>query len=132
MADLQYKKEHHLEYLKRKGQFIVDVNPAIFSNEELTILKKYGNWFKGLCEGILPPFTKKQEYFIQVCKGKATPVSVGERAWKKYLDRKKYDRTEGKRNKYKFTYNLSLEDDQLDDEIHEPFEYYEKKKDYLK
>lgn len=84
-------KEEHLRYLKTKGEFIVDCSHAIFSLEEIEILQKYGHWFRALTEGTLEPFTELQRRFISVMKHDEDPFSVEEKAWFKYLGRKKLE-----------------------------------------
>ena len=84
-------KEKQLEFLKSNGPFEIDCKPNIFSTDEIEILKKYGCWFKALCDGTLNPVTDLQIRFIQVAKGEIEPFSLEEKAWFKYLGRKKVE-----------------------------------------
>jgi uncharacterized protein len=81
-------EKEHKAYLKKQGRFIIDCNTNAFSNEEIEILEKWGNWFNALCDEILVPFTMKQEIFIRTAKGELEPVSIEEQAWCKYLGTK--------------------------------------------
>lgn len=84
-------KEEHLRYLKTKGEFIVACSHAIFSLEEIEILQKYGHWFRALTESTLEPFTELQRRFISVMNHNEDPFSVEEKAWFKYLGRKRLE-----------------------------------------
>jgi uncharacterized protein YifE (UPF0438 family) len=81
-------KQKHITYWKKQGRFIIDCNTDAFSSEEIEILKKWGNWFKALCDEKLTPFTMLQEQFISVAKGEQEPFSMYEVAWDKYLETK--------------------------------------------
>lgn len=82
--------KEHLVYL-RKTDFIVDVNPDIFSKDELNILKKYGNWFLALTGGDVKPFTDSQKRFIKVVNDEEEPSGKYEKAWWKYVKRKEIE-----------------------------------------
>ncbi len=84
-------KQEHLNYIKTHGAFTIDCGTAIFSIDEIEILEKYGNWFAALTNGTLIPFTDIQERFIKVSHGNEDPFSPEERAWFKYLGRKKVE-----------------------------------------
>lgn len=90
-------KKEHIAYLKSKGTFCIDCNTIIFSEEEKEILKKYGHWFKALCDGTLAPCTEMQENFIKVYNAEQEPFSIEEKAWFKYLGRKKIEEKLGDR-----------------------------------
>lgn len=84
-------KEKHKAFIKTNGAFQIDCKPNIFSSGEIEILKKYGCWFKALCDGSLNPITDVQNRFIQVAKGEIEPFSLEEKTWFKYLGRKKVE-----------------------------------------
>lgn len=84
-------KEEHLRYLRTKGEFTVDCSHVIFSLEEIEILQKYGHWFRALMNGTLIPFTELQKRFIAVMNHDEDPFSFEEKAWFKYLGRKKLE-----------------------------------------
>lgn len=84
-------KQQHVEFIKSKGNFQIDCKTNIFNIDEIEILKKYGHWFKALCDGTLNSITELQNRFIQVANGEIEPFSLEEKAWFKYLGRKKVE-----------------------------------------
>ncbi|GET22713.1 DUF413 domain-containing protein [Prolixibacter denitrificans] len=94
----------HNDYISQKGPFVVDCNHAIFTEEELKILERWGHWFQALTDGELAPLTKRQELFVEVANGKRDPVSVEEQAWFKYLGRKRIEQKMGDRLKVSYEY----------------------------
>ncbi|EAZ83056.1 DUF413 domain-containing protein [Algoriphagus machipongonensis] len=93
----------HQNLIKRKGTFIVDCSHAIFSEEELDTLKKYGHWFMALTSGELNPISELQGEFIKVAKREKNPTSPFEWAWFKYLGRKRIEEEHGDRLKIQYT-----------------------------
>ena len=91
MGNLLNTKEAHLQYIRDKGEFLVDCSHYIFSSEEIEILQKFGYWFRALTDGTLSPFTELQKRFIAVVNKEDDPVSIEEKAWFKYLGRKKLE-----------------------------------------
>jgi uncharacterized protein len=87
----KHLRSEHLRYLKGKGPFRIDCSTSIFSREEVAILEKFGHWFAGLTSNKLSPITYRQERFVTVARSEAAPESVMERAWHKYLGRKKIE-----------------------------------------
>jgi len=94
----------HTDYIQQKGPFVVDCNRAIFTEEELEILEKWGHWFRALTDGELTPVTRRQELFVEGARGKREPVSVEEQAWFKYLGRKRVEQKMGDRLKVNYEY----------------------------
>lgn len=88
MACDMSNKQEHLAYWKSKGDFVIDCDLAIFSTEEIQILKRYGHWFRALTSGDLKPFTVMQQAFIDVAHEKREPITPAENAWFRYLKRK--------------------------------------------
>lgn len=88
---IYYRKKIHLDYIKEHGEFHVDCSHAIFSTEEIEILQKYGHWFRALTDGTILPFTELQKRFIAVMNHDEDPFSIEEKAWFKYLGRKKLE-----------------------------------------
>ncbi len=88
-------KSTHLAYIEEKGKFVVDCSHAIFSTEEIETLEKFGHWFDALASGVLEPFTELQERFILVAKSELPPFSPEEKAWYRYLGRKKIEKKHG-------------------------------------
>lgn len=69
------EKIKHQNLIKSKGDFEVDCSHAIFSEEELDTLKKYGHWFMALTSGELNPISELQGEFIKVAKREKKPTS---------------------------------------------------------
>ncbi|WP_370477197.1 DUF413 domain-containing protein [Tamlana flava] len=84
-------KSVHLDYIKAKGAFSVDCSFQIFSKEEIDVLQKYGHWFNGLVNGDLKPLTEAQKRFVEVVQEGLTPSNLFEKAWVKYLGRKRLE-----------------------------------------
>lgn len=84
-------KEKHIAFIKSNGTFQIDCKTIIFNMNEIEILKKHGHWFKALCNGTLKPITDLQNRFVMVSKGEGEPFSLEEKAWFKYLGRKKVE-----------------------------------------
>jgi uncharacterized protein YifE (UPF0438 family) len=91
------EKTTHKKLLKEKGEFKIDCSLAIFSEEEIEILKTFGHWFKALTEGELQPFTDLQKEFLLVARGEKDPVSLHEKAWFRYIRRKQIEKDYGDR-----------------------------------
>lgn len=81
-------KQEHLNYIQRKGEFVIDCDLKTFSHEEIQILRRYGHWFRALTEGELQPITIMQQAFIDVAHEKRDPITPPEHAWFRYLKRK--------------------------------------------
>ena len=60
-----------------------------FSEEEANILKKHGAVFQRLTSGERQPETEAQKRFVEVARGACNPMTIYERAWRKYLDQSK-------------------------------------------
>src|SRR6056297_1318615 len=84
------QKKEHLQYLKKKGPFSLEVNCDNLNKKEKELIRKWGHWFRALEEGTLQPFRESQERFIKVVKGELKPFTLEEQAWFKYVNRKKY------------------------------------------
>jgi len=99
------EKTKHQDFLKRKGDFKIDCSHAIFSNEELDTLKKYGHWFMALTSGELDPISDLQVEFIKVARREKNPVSPFEWVWFKYLGRKRIEAEQGDNLKIQYRPN---------------------------
>ncbi len=84
-------KQEHLQLIKDKGRFTVNCSHAIFSNEEIELLEKWGHWFTALTDGTLEPLTEMQQAFVRVARREQDPVSPEELAWNKYLHRREME-----------------------------------------
>ena len=102
MYPVSIKAGIHINYLKQKGRFKIDCNPVIFSTEEIEILKRYGHWFKAICEGDLEIITERQRRFVQAMNGEREPFSPEEMAWHKYLGRKQIEAKYGDKLDYDY------------------------------
>jgi uncharacterized protein YifE (UPF0438 family) len=89
------EKNKHYEYIKAKVKFTVTCNHAIFSNEEIELLEKYGHWFKALTDGMLLPFNAEQEQFVAVAQMRRVPETLYEKIWFKYIKRKEIESKKG-------------------------------------
>tara|TARA_R110001606_G_scaffold152205_1_gene292897 strand:- start:525 stop:890 length:366 start_codon:yes stop_codon:yes gene_type:complete len=101
-------KEEHIKYLKSKGEFKPICSLAIFSNKEIELLRKFGNWFIGLNNGELEPFNETQKKFIQVFENSLKPETFEEKTWFKYVGRLKLEKE--KPEKFKLNYSVKGDD----------------------
>lgn len=97
----------HLAYIKEKGSFPLECNPAIFSEEELQFLRHYGHWCRALEQGILQPISTEQEQFIAMTKGVKEAETAHEKTWWRYSMRIKMEREIPE----KFQLHYQLDDD---------------------
>jgi len=63
----------------------------LFTEEEIDLLKRYGNWMKALMDGEIEPDTERQKHFVKVCRGEIEPETPYERIWMRYLFRLKWE-----------------------------------------
>lgn len=96
-------KREHLNLIQSRGRFKVDCSHAIFSNDEILLLEKYGHWFMALENGELDPLTDLQKEFVLVSRGGKQPISFEECAWFKYKGRKRLEKENPDRLKAKYT-----------------------------
>ncbi len=79
-------KEGHMD--KHRAAVKRSFQPSIaldsFSDEEQTLLKKYGTWMDCLAMGKIEPYTQEQLHFVAVVNQKKNPVTIFELVWKKY------------------------------------------------
>ncbi|RKD90047.1 DUF413 domain-containing protein [Mangrovibacterium diazotrophicum] len=88
-------KQQHLAFVRERGPFKLDCSAVIFGTDELELLHQWGHWFQGLQDGTLEPFTELQRNFIAVCRGEQKAISVEEKAWFKYINRKRIEAKSG-------------------------------------
>lgn len=98
----------HHQYIRQKGPFRIECSRAIFSNEEIELLEKYGHWFAALIDGILEPFTDEQKAFIDVFKNNEKPFTPEQVAWFKYIKRLELEHKHPE--KFKLDYTSDTED----------------------
>lgn len=88
-------KQQHWAFIREKGHFKLDCSAIIFGTDELELLKQWGHWFQGLQDGTLKPFTDLQKNFVAMCQGERKPVSLEEKTWHKYINRKRIEAESG-------------------------------------
>ena len=69
--------------------FHIDCGLQIFSEWEILNLRKWGNWYSGLSEGKLTPFTVAQQHFVRAIRDVELLSTREEWAWFKYLKQRK-------------------------------------------
>ncbi|WP_299577481.1 DUF413 domain-containing protein [uncultured Sunxiuqinia sp.] len=89
------RKQQHQAFIREKGQFKLDCSAVIFAADELELLQQWGHWFQALQEGVLEPFTDLQHNFVVMCRGEREPVSLEEKTWHKYINRKRIEAKSG-------------------------------------
>ncbi len=99
---------NHLTYIHQKGPFQINCSRAIFSNEEIELIEKYGHWFEALVSGILSPITEEQKAFIQVFKNHEKPFTPEQVAWFKYI--KRLELEQNNPEKFNLNYTSDAED----------------------
>ncbi len=82
--------KEHKDYLRRKDYKLLCYN-GIFSEREITLLKRYGYWMEALASGDIKPLTPAQERFVRVCKGECKPTTEYEIAWCTLNERREYE-----------------------------------------
>ena len=63
--EIVIEKQKHRVYLSQDN-FEIELPSKLFTNNQLRILKKLGNWLRALEEGQIKPITKGQKYFLQI------------------------------------------------------------------
>jgi uncharacterized protein YifE (UPF0438 family) len=90
----------HQVYLAKRN-YPLNCPKNIFDNEEFKFLRRYGFWVEALVSGVLLPITDEEKRLIEVHIGKIEPTNVRERAWRKLIDRKLWDKKEKTSPHYK-------------------------------
>ena len=72
--------------------FEIKCSREIFSEEEITILKRYGKQLQLLADGVGTPRAKAQQRFAHVARGLVEPETIYEKVWCKYLWRLNWER----------------------------------------
>lgn len=93
--------KEHLIYLGKEN-FPVKCSTAIFTDEEIELLKRYGNWFEALGMRKIRALTKDQEQFVSVCQGERAPVGKYEKIWRKLQRRLAWERNPENKTHYKW------------------------------
>jgi uncharacterized protein len=97
-------RQDHSQYIKDHPNFVVDCSNAIFSLEQLDLLRKYGHWFRALTDGTMKPVTPQQENFIEAAQMNKPPISLEEKTWVTYLTRKKMESDPEQAQKLRLNY----------------------------
>lgn len=77
-------KQEHLQFINN-NPFEFSVSESGFTQGELEILKRYGNWFHALINEGLEPFSDEQHQFITEMISREEPTMEYVKLWKKYL-----------------------------------------------
>ncbi len=75
-----------------RGLFDIRCSRAIFTDNEIEILERYGRQFEHLISGVRTPETGAQKRFVEVSRGKREPDTEYERVWWKYLKRVEWEK----------------------------------------
>ena len=78
-------RQQHLDFIKA-NPFEFAVNRQDFSEEEIALIEKYGNWFYALEKKQLDPLTDKQTLFVEEMKSRKpiTDCMPEVQLWKRY------------------------------------------------
>ena len=90
----------HRVYLA-KQDYPLKCSVEIFENDELNLLGRYGFWIEALVDGVIPPITDEEERLIDVHAGKVEPMNLQERAWRKLIERRMWEKNEHESPHYK-------------------------------
>ncbi len=77
-------KQEHLKYIN-DHPFDFRVSKSMFSEEEVSTIEKYGNWYKALLNELLDPNTDAQQQFIDEMNSREEPTMEEVKLWKRYL-----------------------------------------------
>lgn len=81
--------------LARQREFPFACDPRLFSEEQYSLIKRWGFWYQGLSEGSLTPLTDAQQEFVEAALGGTPPAEPHAAAWWKYLKRLKIEQEHG-------------------------------------
>jgi uncharacterized protein YifE (UPF0438 family) len=90
----------HSVYLA-KQDYPLECSEEIFENGELNLLSRYGFWIEALVNGVILPITEAQKRLINVHTGKVEPIILQERAWRKLIERRIWEKKERESPHYK-------------------------------
>ena|ERR1700679_1200637 len=90
----------HRVYLA-KHDYPLECSEEIFESDELNLLKRYGFWIEALVNGVISPTTDEQKRLIDVHAGKVEPINLQERAWRKLIERRMWEKNERESPHYK-------------------------------
>lgn len=72
--------------------FVFECSREIFSEEEISLLERYGNQFQRLMDGDRTPMTAAQQRFVEVAHGRCRPETKYEKVWWKYIWRLNWEK----------------------------------------
>lgn len=81
----------HRKFLDLKSFHPRVINGDIFSQAEVSLLRRYGAWMEALDEGKIQPETPEQNEFVAMCRGKREPETKFELVWWKLRERRKFE-----------------------------------------
>jgi len=79
------RREHRKLAIQRDFPFECD--PRLFSDEQHSLIRRWGHWYQGLTTGVLPPITEAQHRFVEAVNGATAPDEPHAAAWWRYLKR---------------------------------------------
>ena len=71
--------------------FVIRCSRAIFSEEEVAILERYGREFERLAKGERVATTAAQQRFVEAARGQREPETIYEKTWAKYAWRVEWE-----------------------------------------
>ena len=71
--------------------FVIRCSRAIFSEEEIAVLDRYGCELERLANGERAPETAAQQRFVEAVQGHREPATIYESTWAKYACRVKWE-----------------------------------------
>ena len=71
--------------------FVIRCSQAIFSTEEISILRQDGSKMEMLANGERQPKTSAQRRFVETAHGRRDPMTDYEKTWSKYMWRVKWE-----------------------------------------
>jgi uncharacterized protein YifE (UPF0438 family) len=93
-------KAEHFKFLNKK--FKINCSSEIFTQEEISLLEKYGSWLNALFSGEIKPVTKQQENIIAIIKKGDIPENAIAKVWYKYIKRVDIEKRLGDKLKVRY------------------------------
>lgn len=81
--------------LARQRDFPFACDPRLFSEEQYTLIRRWGYWYQGLSESRLAPLNDAHRAFVEAVHAGSPPAENHAAAWWKYLKRLKIEEEHG-------------------------------------